>query len=113
MLERAREHPRDDLHVAVGMGVEAAPRRHAVVIDDAQAAEPVPLRIAIISERKCVPTVEPVDISMAARRGRADRQHGSTPFRQSFSWKLPVSTGITGNSSGSYTTFNFSRNSGL
>jgi hypothetical protein len=32
--QRAVQHPGDDLHVAVGMGVEPGPRRDGVVVAD-------------------------------------------------------------------------------
>ena len=56
-----------DLHVAMGMGLEAAAARNDVFIDDAQRPETHMIGIAVIAEGKCVTAVEPVDFRLTPR----------------------------------------------
>ena len=66
--ERSVEHPGDDLHVAVRVGLEpGAGRDHVVVADEQQAMVGVG-RVPVAAEREGVLRVEPADVGL--RRGR-------------------------------------------
>jgi hypothetical protein len=74
MLERAFQHVRDDLHVAVAVGWKAAARRNAVVIDHPQRAEPHVGGVVVLAERERVAAVEPAEIGTAAVFGFSQRE---------------------------------------
>ena len=75
MLERALQHIGDDLHVAVGVRRKSRAGRDAVVVDDAQRAEPHVVGIVIVAEREGVAAVEPVQFGPPAVFGFAMDQH--------------------------------------
>src|SRR4051812_44725667 len=77
MLQRALEHVRDDLHVAMRMPREAAACRHKVFIDHTQRAKSHVRRVAILAERKRVIAIEPVPPRAPALTAVADRDHVS------------------------------------
>src|SRR5688500_4392617 len=53
------QYPGDDLHVAVGMGLEAGAGLDDVVIGDEQEAEVSVPRIVVVAEAEAMPRVEP------------------------------------------------------
>ena len=71
VLERAVEHPGDDLHVAVRVHAEAAAGRHDVVVEDAQQPVVGVPRVVELAEAEAVPRIEPVDPGVEPLRGRA------------------------------------------
>ena len=75
MLERALEHVGDDLHVAVRVRAEAAAGRDAVVVDDAQRAEPHVRRVVVVAEGERVPAVEPTDARAPALGAATNLDH--------------------------------------
>ncbi len=75
MLERPVEDIGDDLHVAVRVRREAAARRHAVLVDDAQRPEVHVGGVVIVAEREGVAAVEPAEIRPSPLVGFAKGQH--------------------------------------
>src|SRR5215510_9060672 len=75
MLERALEHIRDDLHIAVRMRRETAAGFNAVVVDDAQRPEAHVLLVVVGAERKCMAAVEPAQVGPPALFGFSKGQH--------------------------------------
>jgi hypothetical protein len=74
---RAGDHIGENLHVAVGMGAEAAAGRDGVVVDDPQRAEAVVLGVVVVGEREGVEAVEPAVVGVAAFVGATeDDGHG-------------------------------------
>jgi hypothetical protein len=81
MLDRPRNHIRDDLKIAVRVHSEPAAGRDLVIVEDAQAAKALLCRIVVIAERKCVPAVEPTEASGAASVGGSNGDHSCSPLR--------------------------------
>ena len=50
VFETAAQDVGDDLHVAVAVGGKAAPRLHAILVDDAQRAEAHEARVVVVAE---------------------------------------------------------------
>ncbi len=72
VLQRPLQHPRDDLHVAVRVGVEPGSRRDDVVVVDEQQPVVGVRRVVIAAERERVLGVEPCRRARAAVGGAAD-----------------------------------------
>src|SRR6185312_2540660 len=79
VFERAVEDVADDLHVAVTVGAEALPRRHAVLVDHAQAAEAHMPAVPVAAEREGVAAVEPAQFGPAAFVVTANGDHCLPP----------------------------------
>src|SRR5260221_5289431 len=83
VAERALQHVADDFHVAVAVRAEAGAGLDAVLVDDAQRAEPHVRGIVVAGERKRVPGVEPAVLGVAALPGAADLEHAlSSPWQR-------------------------------
>ena len=76
VLERALEHVRQDLHVAMRVPPEAPAGRDPVLVDDPQRAEAHVSRIDVVGERESVPAVEPVGLGAAPLGGSSYGHHG-------------------------------------
>ena len=79
MLERALEHVREDLHVAVAVRAEPRARRDAVVVDHAERAEAHVLVVVVLAGRERVPAVEPAPVGAAPVLGGSNLDHGVPP----------------------------------
>jgi hypothetical protein len=81
MLDRAFEHPGDDLHVAVRVRAEAAARRDHVVVDHQELPVVGVVPVVVVAEAEAVPRVEPVDLRvepvLGAVHGRRHVLHDS------------------------------------
>src|SRR5262245_14744607 len=66
VLERAVEHVRDDLHVAMPVRVEPFAGGDPVFIDDPERAEAHEARVVVVAERECVFAIEPTEVRLAA-----------------------------------------------
>ena len=77
VLQPTVEHPGDDLHVAVGVGLEAAAGRDRVVVVHEQQSVTGVVRVVVRAEAEAVPRVEPTEIRMEAIAGAADVDAGS------------------------------------
>src|SRR6185436_19336249 len=75
VLERARENPREDLHVAVRVRAEAGAAADDVLVDHAQRAEAHAGGVVVVPERERVPRVEPRQARAAARGGVEHLDH--------------------------------------
>ena len=84
MRELAVEHVADDLHVAMPMGAEALPARHAIFVEHAQRPELHVVLVEIIREGEAVVGLEPAVIGMAAICTASDDFHGNRlyPFSE-------------------------------
>src|SRR3954466_2450049 len=69
------------------MGAESASGRHAILIDDAEAAETHVRGIVVIGEGEGVIAVEPAVLGMAPLVAFAEGKHG-VPFSQAFDARL-------------------------
>src|SRR5438552_13894887 len=78
VLERALDDVRDDLHVAVAVGGEAAARLYPILVHDAQAAEAHVARVEVVGEGEGVAAREPAELGAAALGARADGDHGAS-----------------------------------
>ena len=75
MGERALEDIRDDFHVSMRMGGEAAAGRYPVFVDDAQRTKTHPARVMVLVERECVVGFEPAVVATAALVSRTNFKH--------------------------------------
>jgi CTP:molybdopterin cytidylyltransferase MocA len=78
VLERALQDVGDDLHVAVGVGVEAPAGLDAVFVDHPQVAEAHVARVLVAGEREGVEALEPAVPGVAALPAPAHREHAAT-----------------------------------
>ncbi|EAU65345.1 conserved hypothetical protein [Stigmatella aurantiaca DW4/3-1] len=96
VLDGAREHIGDDLHVLVGVGAKASAGRHAVLVDDAQRAEVHVRRVVVTRERERMVGIQPAMVRMATLIRRSNGQHGGLLFPNLIcepSWgRVPSST---------------------
>jgi len=74
--ERSLEHPCDDLHVAVGMGLEAGAGQHTVVVVHQQQPEVGVVGPVVAAEGEAVLGVEPADVGREPFVGTADVDGG-------------------------------------
>jgi len=74
VLERALEHVRDDLHVAVRVRAEALAGLDAVLVDHPQRPETHVGGIVVVGERERVEREQPAVVGTAALAAAADRQ---------------------------------------
>ena len=72
VLEPAREHPRDDLHVPVEMRREPAGGRDAIVVAHEQQTVVRVGGVVVAAEAEAVPAVEPIDLRVRPCLGTAD-----------------------------------------
>ena len=72
MDQRALQHPGDDLHVAVRVGLEAGARVDDVVVVDQQQAVVGVARVVVLAERERVLGVEPAEVALGPVVGPAD-----------------------------------------
>jgi hypothetical protein len=66
VLQRALQDVAEDFHVPMRMRPKTLPRRHPVVVDDAQGAKADVRRIVIVRKRKGVMRIEPAVVRMTA-----------------------------------------------
>src|SRR5271155_4715838 len=83
VFQRAFEDVGDDLHVLVSMGTESLPGAYPILVDHPQRPEAHVSRIVIVTERECVPAVEPSQIGGAALCGVSYVDHSKPRKRQS------------------------------
>src|SRR5437016_8198403 len=79
VLERAFEHVRNDLHVAMSMHPEAGAGIDPILVDDAQGPKAHLVGVVIVGEGERVAAVEPVGPRVASFAGRPDRNHEHAP----------------------------------
>ena len=72
MLEFTREHPGDDLHVAVRVGVEARAAADDVVVVDEQQSVAGVARVVVVPEAERMVGVQPADVGGEAIGRPAD-----------------------------------------
>jgi len=75
VLQRAVQHDREDLHVAVTVGPETLARLDAILIDHPQRAEAHVRRVVVVGEGKRVVGVQPAVIGMAPFAGLSYLDH--------------------------------------
>ena len=78
VLERAVDHVRDDLHVAVRMRAESFSRLNPIFVDDPKRSEPHELRIVVIREGKGVIALEPAVLGVPSFARSANSNHVSS-----------------------------------
>ncbi|MCY1365470.1 hypothetical protein D9M69_523160 [compost metagenome] len=79
--DRAVQHVRDDLHVAVSVRPEAAAGGDAVVVDHAQRAEAHVSRVVVVGEGKGVKRIEPAMVGVASFGSAANCKHCGLLFQ--------------------------------
>lgn len=72
MDEGSLKHPGDDLHVPVGVDLEAGPGQDDVVVVDQQQAVVGVVGVVVLAERERVLGVEPTDAGLEPVLGAAD-----------------------------------------
>src|ERR1700730_9549056 len=75
VIEAAREHPGDDLHVLMRVGTETGAGLDAVVVRHEQQPVVRVGRVVMLAEAEAVPAVEPVEFGVVARVGAANVDH--------------------------------------
>ena len=75
VFQPAGEHPGDDLHVAVRVGVKTAARSDDVVVVDQQQSVVGVGRVVVVAERERMPGVQPVDGGPEPVVGAPDVDH--------------------------------------
>ena len=86
--QRALEHPGDDLHVAVGVGIKSRTRCHDVIVAHHQQSVVGVRRVVVVAEREGMFGVQPPESACEAVFGTADVHglnqvcslHGGGPF---------------------------------
>ena len=97
VLDLAPDHPGDDLHILVGVGLEAALRRDDVVVAHEEQAEVGVLRVVVTAEGERMVRVEPADLRAEAVVATADVDRGDHAGHRIASpavghpWQLPCS----------------------
>src|SRR2546423_2249002 len=76
MFQRAFDHIRDDLHVAVAVGAKPRSGSDPVLIDNPQRAEAHVTGVVVVAKRKGVTTVQPPQIGRAAFLRASHCDHG-------------------------------------
>ena len=75
VLDRALEDVGEDLHVAMGMGGEAAARRHPVLVDHPELPEAHVVGVVIVAERERVAGVQPPEVETTPLARLPDDDH--------------------------------------
>src|SRR5262249_13873184 len=75
VLERALEHVRDDLHVAMPMRPETLAGRDAIFVDDPKSTKAHVLGIEVIGEGECMARLEPPVVRKTTSVAWADDDH--------------------------------------
>ena len=82
VLERAGEHPGEDLHVAMPVGRESRPGLHPILVDHAQAPEAHVRGVVVVGEGERVARVEPAVVGMPALARPPHRDHPRRPLKK-------------------------------